>query len=215
MRSIIHKKIELDNIILVASLPDMGKVGGLVSSYLAKELDTELIATIESKTKPWVVYKDGIVKLDIDLYYLYADLKNSIMIFTGNTQPEDGYEVFNLCNTVLQLVKNFGNIKRVYTAGGYLKENIQDEPKVYGAVNNPRLLDVLTRFGILTLGGEISTITWFNGLILGIASEYNIDAIGLYAEIDNPHIEQPKSAKSIIKILNRIINAELSLNKSI
>ncbi|RMF32291.1 MAG: hypothetical protein D6752_00430 [Candidatus Nitrosothermus koennekii] len=212
MKSIIHRKPEInDEIILIASLPDMGKVGGLVSSYLARELNTKLVASIESKEKPWVIYKDGVARLHTDIYNLYSDDKNAIMIFTGNTQPQEGFEVFNLCKMLIELVKNFGNIRRIYTAGGYLKDKVIDEPKVYGAVNNPRLLNILDRFDILTLGGEISTITWFNGLILGIANEYNIDAIGLFAEIDNPHIEQPRAAKSIIKILTRMINDELHL----
>lgn len=211
MKSIVYRKPALDDIILIAALPDMGKVGGLVSSYLARELDTELVASIESKEKPWVIYKDGIAKLHADLYHIYSDDKNSIMIFTGNTQPQEGFEVFNLCKRLIELVKSFGRIKRIYTAGGYLKEHV-DEPRVYGAVNDQKLLSILDKFGILTLGGEISTITWFNGLILGIAYEYGIDAIGLFAEIDNPHIEQPRAAKNIIKILTRIINDEIHLN---
>ena len=210
MKSIIHRKPDVDDIILIAALPDMGKVGGLVSSYLARELDTNLVASIESKEKPWVIYKDGVAKLHADLYHIYSDDKNSIMIFTGNTQPQEGFEVFRLCNILIELVKSFGNIKRIYTAGGYLKEQV-DEPKVYGAVNEPKLLSILDKFGILTLGGEISTITWFNGLILGIADEHDIDAIGLFAEIDNPHIEQPRAAKNIIKILTRMINDEIHL----
>jgi predicted ATP-grasp superfamily ATP-dependent carboligase len=36
-----------------ASIPDMGKVGGLVSAYLAKNLKSECIAEIVSDEKPW------------------------------------------------------------------------------------------------------------------------------------------------------------------
>lgn len=212
MKSIIHRKPEVSkDIILIASLPDMGKVGGLVSSYLARELNTRLVASIESKEKPWVIYKDGIARMHVDIYNIYSDDKNAIMVFTGTTQPQEGYEVFALCNTLLNTVKQFGRIRKVYTAGGYLKDKVIDEPKVYGAVNNPKLLEEIERFGVLTLGGEISTITWFNGLILGISYEHGIDAIGLFAEIDNPHIEQPNAAKSIIKVLTRMVNFELNI----
>ncbi|MEM2856626.1 MAG: PAC2 family protein [Candidatus Nitrosocaldaceae archaeon] len=214
MKSIIYKETRLKDIILIASLPDMGKVGGLVSSYLAKELDTKLVASIEIKDKPWVIYKDGIARIDNDVYNIYADETNSIVVFYGDTQPQEGSNVFRLCNELIEIVKRFGNIKMIYTAGGYLRDKVV-EPKVYGAVNNPLLLKTLERFGILTIGGEISTITWFNGLILGIAAEHNIDAIGLFGEIDNPHIEQPLTAKNIIKIMIRMINDEINLRKLI
>lgn len=214
MKSIIYKEIRLKDIILIASLPDMGKVGGLVSSYLAKELDTKLVASIEIRDKPWVIYKDGIARIDDDVYNIYADETNSIVVFYGDTQPQEGSNVFRLCNELIEIVKRFGNIKMIYTAGGYLRDKVV-EPKVYGAVNNPSLLKTLERFGILTIGGEISTITWFNGLILGIAAEHNIDAIGLFGEIDNPHIEQPLTAKNIIKIMIRMINDEINLRKFI
>ncbi len=214
MRSIIHSKVEMDDIILIASLPDMGRVGGLVSSYLARELNARLVASIEANYKPWVIYKDGLVRLERDIYNIYADDKNSIVVFTGNTQPQEGFEVINLCSMLLDLVKGFGRIKRVYTCGGYLRERVIGEPKVYGAVNNPRLLKLLDEFGILTLGGEISTITWFNGLILGISAEHGIDAIGLFGDIDNPHIDQVNTAKNIIKTLTRMINNDINIKSS-
>lgn len=213
MKSTIYQKVELDDIILIASLPDMGRVGGIVSSYLARELNTKLVASIVSKDKPWVVYKDGLARLEKDVYNIYVDVKNSIVVFTGNSQPHEGFEVFNLCNMLLELVQNFGKIKRVYTAGGYLKERVVDEPRVYGAVNNPKLLKWLDEFGLNVLGGEISTITWFNGLILGVAAEYNIDGIGLFGEIDNPHIEQFTTAKNVIKVLTRMLNHEINLSR--
>ncbi|MDW0290070.1 MAG: hypothetical protein QN650_10705, partial [Nitrososphaeraceae archaeon] len=54
-------KKKVDSFTIFASLPDMGRVGGLVSSFLASTLETEHIANIISNPKPWVNVKDGIV----------------------------------------------------------------------------------------------------------------------------------------------------------
>ena len=57
----IFAKKKVDNFTVFASLPDMGRVGGLVSSYLASNLKVEHIANIISSPKPWVNVKDGII----------------------------------------------------------------------------------------------------------------------------------------------------------
>jgi len=44
----------------------------------------------------------------------------------------------------------------------------------------PRPQDGGDRLGIREIGPEISTITWFNGLILGVALAKKIEAVGLY-----------------------------------
>jgi len=49
-----------------------------------------------------------------------------------------------------------------------------------------------------------SLITGFNGLILGYAKMNNIQGIGLYGELNDPEIPQYRSAKSIIKTLERL-----------
>lgn len=51
------KDIQSDNFILFASLPDIGKVGGIASAYLAENLKTEFVAEIISNEKPWVCTK--------------------------------------------------------------------------------------------------------------------------------------------------------------
>ena len=60
-----------------------------------------------------------------------------------------------------------------------------------------------------TLGSEFTTITWFNGLILGIASDRNIEAIGFYGEISDKTL-QPLAAKSIVKAFSRIERLPIS-----
>ncbi len=204
------EKVSIGELTLLASLPDMGRVGGLVSGFLAKELKAKLVAEIESVEKPWVVQEKGIARLQVDTYQIFTDENNAIVIFTGETQPQDPRELYALCNQVLDTVQEYGRIKRVYSSGGYLKPAVAGEPQVYGTANNESMLGELARYNIGSLGEEINSITWFNGLILGVAARRGIDGIGLFAEIDNPGAPQHLAAKSIVKVIARMINAEIN-----
>ena len=132
-----------------------------------------------------------------------------MLIFTGDSQPQESSELYRLCITFLDYVKSIGKIKRLYSAGGYLSDELAGAPKVRGAVNNTYLKKILTKSDIDHIGNEINSITWFNGLILGLAAERNIDALGLFGEISDSSIPQPLAAKSIVKAFARIENIKL------
>jgi len=204
------ENVKMNDIVLVASLPDMGRVGGLVSNFIAKQLNAKLVAEIESIEKPWVTYENGIANLHIDIYKIFADKQNSIVVFTGDTQPQDPHELYELCDLLLDTVQGYGNVKRLYASGGYLKQEVIGEPKVYGTVNNADLLKELDRYNIARLGNEVNSITWFNGLVLGTAATRGIEGIGLFGEIDNPSVPQHLAARSVVKVIARMINAEIN-----
>ena len=56
------KSFNLRDIILISSLPDMGKVGGLVTQHLIKVMDATKTAKIVLHDKPWINQKDGIIE---------------------------------------------------------------------------------------------------------------------------------------------------------
>lgn len=204
------KDIKVDNFILFASLPDIGKVGGIASSYLAENLKTEYVAEIISNEKPWISYKDGIVKCVVDYYQIYYSRDANLLIFTGNAQPQEPRELHHLCNLLLDYIQEIGKTRLLYAAGGYFREQVTGAPRVCGVVNNPDLKNILTKFKIDLIGNEIDSITWFNGLILGLARERNLDAIGLFGEISETTFPQPLAAKSIVKAFARIEGVPLN-----
>ena len=206
----VFSKRKVNSITVFASLPDIGRVGGLVSSFLVGNLDTEHIANIISSPKPWVNVKDGVVSSAKDIYEIYFSQSQKLVILTGDVQPEDHRELLELCHTFLDFCKSIGRIKRVYTAGGSLNEMATGEPRVVGVTTRTRLREILDNSGVNILGSEFTTITWFNGLILGIASDKNIEAIGFYGEIPDKSIPQPLAAKSIIKAFSKIEHLSIS-----
>ncbi len=207
----IVKKVVSESFVVFASLPDMGRVGGLTSSYLASQFNAERVASIISAEKPWVNVKDGLVTDVTDTYNIYYSDHQKLFILTGDTQPEDPRELFGLCNAFLDYCTSIGRIRRLYTAGGSFNEQLTDEPRVVAVVTTAELKEVLLKFKIDVIGNEISTITWFNGLIMGIAIERNIEAIGFYGEISNKTIPQPLAAKSIVKVFGRIEGINIDL----
>ena len=88
----IVKEVHSEPFVVFASLPDMGRVGGLTSTFLASQFDAELVASITSVEKPWVSVKDGLVANVIDMYNIYYSDTQKLLIFSGNNQPEDPRE---------------------------------------------------------------------------------------------------------------------------
>lgn len=209
MKLNIIKDLKVDQLIVFASLPDMGTVGGLVSTFLAENLETERIAEIISSDKPWVSYSNGIVKTALDIYNIYYNKPHKLLILTGSSQPQEPMELYKLCNTFLDYVQATGKINLLYGAGGYLREQLTGAPRVCGVVNNPDLKKVLKMSDIPFVGNEVNSITWFNGLILGLSADRNIDAIGLFGEISETMSPQPLAAKSIVKAFAKIENIKL------
>lgn len=203
-------KKKVDTFRIFASLPDMGRVGGLVSSFLASNLETEHIANIISNPKPWVNVKDGVIESTRDIYKIYFSDREKLLILTGEMQPEDHRELLELCNSFLDFCSSIGDVKRLYTAGGSLNEMLTGEPRVVGVATKPQLREILVSSDVDTLGSEFTTITWFNGLILGMASDRNIEAIGFYGEISDKSLPQPLAAKSIVKAFAKIEHLSIS-----
>ena len=203
------KELRVDDLTIVASLPDMGQVGGLVSTFLANSLRAELVAEMTSIEKPWVAYADGVAKSIVDVYKVFYEKTRRMLILTGESQPQDPGELYALCNKFLDYVQSIGTIKRLYGSGGYLRDQLAGAPRVCGVVNKPELAKLLAKAGIDPVGNEIATITWFNGIILGQAAQRGIDAIGLFGEISETAVPQPLAAKSILAAFSRLENLEI------
>jgi len=198
------KDVRAEEFMVFASLPDMGRVGGLVSSFLSQQLKTEPMAEITSSDKPWVSYADGVVRSASDVYKISYDKRHKLLVFTGESQPQDPGELHRLSNMLLDYVQSIGKVTRLYGAGGYLREQMTGAPRVCGIVNKPELKKLLSKAGIDPVGNEITSITWFNGLILGLAAERGIDAVGLFGEIAESTVPQPLAAKTIISAFSKL-----------
>ncbi len=209
----VHKDIKLNELKVFASLPDMGMVGGIASEHLVGELETEKIAEIKIFEKPWVKCNNGLIKSIPEVYEIFVNYNEKIVIMHGKNQPQDPINLYNLVNSFLNLIQSIGNPKIIYTAGGYFQPKLVESPKAYGASNSEKLNQRLIKSGINILNDEIENITWFNGVIIGMATERKIDSIGLFGEISNVDERQPLAAKAIIKAFSSLENIFINTEK--
>src|SRR5688500_8782000 len=83
------------------------------------------------------------------------------------------------------------------------------EPRVVGVTTKPELRKILEGANVDTLGSAFTTITWSNRLILGIAYDRHIEAIGFYGENSDKTFPQPLAAKSIVMALSQLEGAHI------
>jgi len=88
-------------------------------------------------------------------------------------------------------------VNTLYSIGSALRSPNPKEPKLFGVASSTNLTNLLKKQKIELLNGK-GQITGFNGLVLGIAKEKNLDSICILKEIDNPNIIQPKATQTIL-----------------
>ncbi len=184
----------------------MGNVGALVGEFLVQHLKAAPFAEIVSHDKPFVLCKDGLIAEIPSVYKLYFSHRANLVIMEGSSQPQEVRELYDLCEKVLDMADDVGKLERVYTCGGYHREEISGEPKVYGVSNDRGLFKELDRLGIREIGPEVSSITWFNGVILGVAKRRGVEGIGLYGELTDPGVPQPGAARAVLKALTTLLS---------
>lgn len=204
---------KLKDIVLISSLPDMGRVGGLVTEHIAKTTAAKDAAKIILADKPWVNHNDGLIEIPSDEYKLLVDEKNSLVIFTGENQPQESAAVFELVNFVVDMVQKWGKIKMIISTGGYIPLQKSDGDSVHGVATSAKLLEMLKSHNVKMLSNDVKSITWFNGLVLGAAKNKNIDGIGLFGEIYDAETPQHRAAKNIINRIEKIIKVQINTDE--
>ena len=188
--------------LVIAAMQDMGNVGSIVIDFINKHMHTVPFRYAKS-TKPPYVYDMGgyIVIPEEEWEYRYG---NDVIVFGGGDgQPQQSNELNDLCQDVIDVAKKY-SAKFIYTVGGYrTSRQFGKYPTTYVTTTSKELLERVRRLEIETTPQQ-STITGFNGLILGYAKLNGLDGIGLYGELLNPDIPQFRAAKSILQTLEKL-----------
>lgn len=192
----IHELPKLKNPNMVAALPDMGNVAGIGVDFLVKKLKAKLFAELYAYWPPAVSYDAGLIKYDQSSYKFYYSKKENLIIFSGEFNPSDPRRLYEICYEVIDMAKKL-KVRTLFSIGAALRQPNPAEPKIFGATTSTKLLNQLKKQKMNLLDGK-GQITGFNGLILGIAQEKNLDSICILGEIDNPNVIQPKTAQMIL-----------------
>lgn len=197
----------LEKPIVVAAMPDMGNVGGIVIDFINDNLNTKQFRVAKSSYPSYILDNGGYIDLP-DEKWEYRFAEDIIVFGGGRGQPQAREEIHTLCQDVVDISKKY-NAKFIYTLGGFhTNRNLGKSPHTFVTATSASLAAQLEKSDFETTPQK-SLITGFNGLILGYAKMNGIQGIGLYGELNDPEIPQYRAAKSIIKTLEKLTYQKL------
>ena len=204
---------------LLAVWPGIGNVALIVARYIKDKLKAEEIGEIE----PFdffdpigVMVKSNIIEApqfpESKLYYWpNPDSDRDLLLFISDEQPSfKGYEMASCVLDVSQKLK----VKRVYTcAAAIARIHHTENPRVWGAATNQKLLEVLRKYDIV-LRGDIQ-IAGLNGLFLGVAKERGFDGLCILGEVPSytTRIPNPKAALAVLNVLSKILAININTSE--
>jgi len=196
------KEPSIDKPLMLAAMQDMGDVGSIVIDFISRNLNATVFRQALPSYPAYVIDNGGHIDLPEEKWeYKYS--KDMIIFGGGAGQPSSTEELNILCQDVINTAKKYST-RLIYTLGGFHTVRLTERnPKTFVTTTSVELTDQVRKLGIETTP-EASIITGFNGLILGFAKMNEIQGIGLYAELNDPKIPQYRSAKSIIKTLEKL-----------
>jgi len=210
------KKPELKKTILIEGLPGIGNVGKVAMDFMIDELNAKKLYEITSHTFPNSVFvnENNLVELPkIEIFYKKFK-SNDLVLMGGDVQPIDEVSSYNFVEKILDLIKGF-HTKEIITLGGIGLADIPKKPKVYCTGNSKKIIEKYRHKGVNdNLYGIVGPIVGVSGLLLGLASRRNIDAVSLLAETyGHPIYLGVNGAREILKILNNELNLGINVNK--
>lgn len=211
---IISRKLE--DPIMIAGLPGMGLTGKQALDYLIKLTNATKISTIRSPYLgvPAVSIHNGLVEdIPEEIYsFFLANIEGrDVILFTSQSQPATPEWQHIVAYKAIETVARLG-VKMVYTLAAtpitYFKENVD----VYGVATSPDLVEILRLNGVKPLMGE-GAISGINGLLLGYAKKFGIQAICLLGETYFVSGADKIAPTAVLRALSKILKIDLDLDE--
>jgi uncharacterized protein len=193
---------DLEKPIIIAAMQDMGNVGSIAIDAINKILKTRVFRHVYPPSPNYVIDNGGYVDFQQESWgYRYT---RDVIVFGGGTgQPQTNQELYELCQDIIDIAKMY-SAQLIYTLGAFHTNRIVGKkPETFVTTTSRDLAEQITKLGVRTTP-QSSLITGFNGLILGFAKINNIKGIGLYGELNDPRIQQFRTAKSVLQTLERL-----------
>lgn len=210
------KSPKLNNPVFVEGLPGIGNVGKVAVDFLIDELKAKKLFEITSYTFPHSVFvnEDNLVELPIVEVFYKAGGKRDILLLGGDVQPIDEISSYEFSEKILDMAEKL-NVGEIITLGGIGLNDIPKKPKVYCTGNTKKIIDKYKSDSVSNnLYGIVGPIVGVSGLLLGLSTRRNIEAISLLAETyGHPMYLGIKGAKEILRVLNKNLDLKIDVNK--
>ena len=189
--------------ILIAGLPDSGRVAKIVLDHLIKTLKAVPLGYLYSDYLPprLLLAQDGTPDLMKHEFYYWINnqAETDLVLYTGDSQPILPEGAFRLSEAVIDLAKRLG-VETIVTVGAFITGKIADNPNVYGAASEEALVKELESIEVKII--DSGAVTWMNGLIPGLAKARGLKSVFLSGETSGFMID-PRAALVILKALAR------------
>ncbi len=204
------KKPKLRNPILVSGLPGLGLVGKLAVDHMIKKLGAKHFADLYSPHFPPQanILPGGTVEMPHDSFYYWKTKKkkgHDIVFLAGDYQASSPFGHYEIAGDVLDFAKKL-KVKMIYTLGGYGVGYLSKKPKVFAAVNNPKLKKRVESAGATF--DKVGGIVGAAGLLVGLGYLKKIDAVCLMGETHGQIIDA-RSAKAVLDVLMKLIDVKV------
>ncbi|MHC4164077.1 MAG: PAC2 family protein [Planctomycetota bacterium] len=204
---------------LVAAWPGMGSVAAIGGSFLLESLGAEPVGMIPEREFFSVNHVDvegGIARtgqLPRSLFFVWSDpaRRHDLLIFLGEAQPEQ--HGFDLCQRIIEFAVAQG-VERVVTFAAMASQiHPSADPRVFGAVTQPALLEQLADCDINVL--QKGRVGGLNGALLAAASDRGVEAICLLGELPfyAAGVPNPKSSLAVLEAFASLAGLDPDLSK--
>ncbi len=210
---------ELNDPIFIEGLPGVGNVGRIAVGYLLEELGAEKFAELmSSHFMPFVlIHQSSAVHVLKNEFYYWKNEKpdgRDIIFLIGDSQSVDPIGHYDIVETVLDFLEELG-VKDLITTAGLSVQDLDEKPKVIGAVSDPKVIEKYKGHDIdFDAGSKVGTIIGASGLFLGLGRYRDMEGLCLLGQTAGmPEIPDPKTAEVILKVLLKILNIEINMEE--
>ncbi len=215
----VFERPKLKNPILIEGLPGVGNIGRVAVGYLIEELGAKRFAKLYSEHFfPFVMLHENyqVHLLKNDFYYWKAKKagQRDLILLVGDCQSLSTHGHYEIIEKILDFVEKFG-VKEMFTVGGLATGEIEDKPKIYGAVSDKDLVKRFRKYGInFSAGEKVGYIVGASGLFLGLGKERGMKGVCILGETSGfPIVTDPKAAEAVLDSLTEILKIKIDMSK--
>jgi len=126
----------------------------------------------------------------------------------GDAKPSNPEAAYELADKALEIGQSLG-ADTIFTVGAYITGEFAREPRVLGSGTDKELLKELESLGVSLI--KEGSITWMNGLLVGLAKLRNLKAVFLSGETSG-YIVDAKAAEAVLRVLTQKLGVQLDLS---
>lgn len=200
--------------ILIEGLPGVGNVGKITADFICEKFNGRRFATILSDDLPQQVLLDEeCVANAVDNQLWYAEINGRDVVFLlGEAQGTTPQGQFNLSKTVFDIMLPY-DPSMIITLGGYGTGNVVNDPRILGAVSDPKLKSKLEGCGVGFYPGEPQGgIVGCAAILLAFGKAYGIDSVCIMGETSG-YVLDHKSSRKVIQVLSELFGTEIDTSE--